>query len=154
MPTVVPAGFWNVRYWPVGIWTESNLQPKVSSRNFLVSLRFVLASSVNAIAPGVLDLFESFPPFIGRDMSKKVGEQGINLFSVSYLWANMAANGLASKKTCIDLTLPFSAWIHSAQGTVPAGVLVARSYTKQTSLPSTNAFLLCTPVPTCARRLT
>src|SRR2546422_11773471 len=109
MPTVVPAGFWNVRCWPVGIWTESNLQPKVSSRNFLVSLRFVLASSVNAIAPGVLDLLESFPLFIGRDMSKKkVGEKGINLFSVSYLWANMAANGLASKKTCIDLTLPFS----------------------------------------------
>src|SRR6266852_4869554 len=136
MPTVVPAGFWNIRYWPVGIWTESNFQPKVSSRNFLVSPRFVLASSVNAIAPGLLVLLESFALFIGRDISKK-GELGINLFLVSYLWANIAANGLASKKTCIDLTLPFSAWIHSAQGTVPAGVFVARSYTKQTSFPST-----------------
>ena len=76
MPTVVPAEFSNVRYWPVGIWTESNFQPKVSSRNFLVSLRFVLASSVNAIAPGVLDLLESFPLFIGRDMSKKSGRAG------------------------------------------------------------------------------
>src|SRR5437660_2463205 len=74
MPTVVPAWFWNVRYWPVGIWTESNLQPKVSSRNFLVSLRFVLASSVNAIAPGVLDLLESFPLFIGPDMLTPRGE--------------------------------------------------------------------------------
>jgi len=80
MPTVVPAGFWNVRYWPVGIWTESNFQPKVSSRNFLVSLRFVLASSVNAIAPGVLDLLESFPLLMDHDTSKKVGELGINLF--------------------------------------------------------------------------
>jgi len=74
MPMVVPAGFWNVRYWPLGIWTESNLQPKVSSRNFLVSLRFVLASSVNAIAPGVLDLLESFPLLMDHDTSKKVGE--------------------------------------------------------------------------------
>jgi hypothetical protein len=109
MPTVVPAGFWNVRYWPVGIWTESNFQPKVSSRNFLVSFRFVLASSVNAIAPGVLGLFESFPVLLGRDMSKSRGEWGINLVSAGYLWANMAAKGLASKKTCIDLTFPFSA---------------------------------------------
>ena len=108
MPTVVPAGFWNVRYWPVGIWTESNLQPKVSSRNFLVSLRFVLASSVNAIAPGVLVLLESFPLFIGRDTSKKRESKGLTCF-VSYVWANIAAKGLASKKTCIDLTLPFSA---------------------------------------------
>src|SRR5437016_14472339 len=83
MPTVVPAGFWNVRYWPVGILTESNLQPKVSSRNFLVSLRFVLASSVNAIAPGVLDLLESFPLFIGRDMSKKKGERGLTYFPLA-----------------------------------------------------------------------
>src|SRR5439155_22240481 len=80
MPTVVPAEFSNVRYWPVGIWTESNFQPKVSSRNFLVSLRFVLASSVNAIVPGVLDLLESFPLLMDHDTSKKVGEQGINLF--------------------------------------------------------------------------
>src|SRR5439155_20906014 len=64
----------------------------------------------------------------------------------------MAANGLASNKTCIDLTLTFSACIHSTQGTVPAGVLVARSYTKQTSLPSTNVFLLCTPVTIWAKR--
>src|SRR5437588_13015051 len=103
MPTVVPAGFWNVRYWPVGIWTESNFQPKVSSRNFLVLLRFVLASSVNAIVPGVLDLLESFPLFMDHDTSKKWESRGLTGFSVSYLWANMAANGLASKKTCIDL---------------------------------------------------
>src|SRR5438876_7489748 len=83
MPTVVPAGFWNVRYWPVGIWTESNLQPKVSSRNFLVSLRFVLASSVNAIAPGVLDLLESFPLVIGRDISKKWESRGLTYFRLA-----------------------------------------------------------------------
>src|SRR5437660_11779563 len=84
MPMVVPAGFWNVRYWPVDILTESNLQPKVSSRNFLVSLRFVLASSVNAIVPGVLDLLESFPLFIGRDMSEKKWEsRGLTCFRLA-----------------------------------------------------------------------
>jgi len=80
MPTVVPAGFWNVRYWPVGIWTESNFQPKVSSRNFLVSVRFVLASSVNAIAPGVLGLFDSLPVLVGPDMSKARESEGLTWF--------------------------------------------------------------------------
>src|SRR5438445_1426986 len=100
MPTVVPAGFWNVRYWPVGIWTESKLQPKVSSRNFLVSLRFVLASSVNAIVPGVLDLLESFPLFIGRDMSKKKWEsRGLTRLLLANYGRTWPGAGLRRGKT-------------------------------------------------------
>src|SRR6516164_6383488 len=70
--------------------------------------------------------------------------EAYGLFYVAAFPANMAAKGRASKTMRIEAIFSPFTCIHSQTNDVPAGVLVTRSYSKHTSLPSMNIFFIST----------